>query len=118
MRDWSPRFIDNISKKKKVQSVLVNHKPKVSTFTKEKWERETLDWRAEAKKHSEQYKNRLTTDKDFAKHAEEKHKAENERQKKKIDQKQKQQNDEDIQLLFENFFGKKGFGDPLGTHTG
>ena len=40
MRNWSPHFIDYIAKKKKVQSVLVNRKPKVSTFMKEKWERE------------------------------------------------------------------------------
>ena len=81
MRDWSPRFIDNISKKKKVQSVLVNHKPKVSTFMKEKWERERLERRAEAKTHSEQYKSWLMTDTDFAKHVKEKRKTENERQK-------------------------------------
>jgi hypothetical protein len=36
MRNWSPCRIDNIAKKKKVQSVLVNHKPKVSTFMKKK----------------------------------------------------------------------------------
>ena len=56
MRNWSPCCIDNIAKKKKVQPVLVNHKPKVSTFMKEKWERERLERRAEAKTHSEQYK--------------------------------------------------------------
>ena len=61
------------------------------------------------KKYSEQYKNRLMTDNDFEKRVEEKGKAEYKRQKKKkIDRKQKHQNDEDIQLLFENFFGKKG----------
>jgi hypothetical protein len=81
MRNWSPCFIDNIAKKKKMQSVLVNCKPKVSTFMKEKWECERLEWRAKVKKHSEQYKNRLMTDKDFAKRVEEKRKAEYERQK-------------------------------------
>jgi hypothetical protein len=32
---------------------------------KEKWKRERLEQRAGAKKHSEQYKNQLMTDKDF-----------------------------------------------------
>ena len=36
MRNWSPCLIDIIAKKKKVQSVLVNCKPKVSTFMKKR----------------------------------------------------------------------------------
>ena len=44
----------------------------------------------------------------------ERHIAKKEREKqKKIDQKQKQQRDEDTQILFENFFGEKMIWGPM-----
>jgi hypothetical protein len=45
----------SISKKKKVQSILVHRKPKVSAFMKEKWERKRSERRAEMKKYSDEY---------------------------------------------------------------
>ena len=109
LRDLSRGYVGNsISKKKKVQSVLINRKPKASAFMKDKWERERSERRAEMKKYSDEYNDRLLTDKDFAKRAAERHNAEKEREKKKnIDRKQKQQRDEDSEVLFENFFGGK-----------
>jgi hypothetical protein len=66
------------------------------------------------KKISDDYNNRLLTDKDFAKRAEERHQADNEREKKKkIDRKKKQQHQEDTQLLFENFFCEKLIWGPM-----
>ena len=71
-------------------------------------------------KHSEQYKNQLMTDKDFAKRVEEKRKAENERQKRR---RRLIRSRSSKMMKISNFFlrtslVKKGFGDPLGTHTG
>jgi hypothetical protein len=43
-----------MAKKKKMQSVLVNQKQKVSTFMKEKWEREKSERMAKIVKHSEE----------------------------------------------------------------
>jgi len=63
-RDVSRGYVGkSISKKKKVQSVLVHRKPKVSAFMKEKWERERSERRAEMKKYSDEYNDRLLTDK-------------------------------------------------------
>ena len=109
LRDLSSGYVGNSSsKKKKVQSVLINRKPKVSAFMKDKWERERSERRAEMKKYSDEYNDRLLTDKDFAKRAEERHKAQKESEKKKkMVRKQKQQRDEDSEVLFENFFGEK-----------
>jgi hypothetical protein len=58
MRDWSKGYLDNnsMAKKKKVQSVLVNQKQKVSTFMKENWEREKSESMAKHVKHLEEYK--------------------------------------------------------------
>jgi hypothetical protein len=114
-RDSSRGYVGkSISKKKKVQSVLVHRKPKVSAFIKEKWERERSERRAERKKYSDEYNDRLLTDKAFAKRVMERHIAEKEREKqKKIDRKQKQQRDEDTQILFENFFGEKMIWGPM-----
>lgn len=109
LRDFSLGYAGNsISKKKKVQSVLINRKPKASAFMKDKWERERAERRAEMKKYVDEYNYRLLTDIGFAKRAEERHNAEKERKKKQnIDRKQKQQRDEDCEVLFENFFGEK-----------
>ena len=68
LRDLSRGYVGNsISKKKKVQSVLVHRKPKVSAFIIEKWQRERSERRAEMKKYSDEYNDRLLTDKAFAK---------------------------------------------------
>jgi hypothetical protein len=84
MRDWSHGYLANsIAKKKKVQSVLVNQKQKVSTFMKQKWECEKSEMRAEGKKHLEKYKQRLMTDKEFAKQDKEKRQVEKGRAKRK-----------------------------------
>lgn len=109
LRDLSRGYAGNsISKKKKVQSVLINRKPKASAFMKDKWERERAERRADMKKYVDEYNDRLLTDIGFAKRAEERHNAEKERKKKQnIDRKQKQQRDEDCEVLFENFFGEK-----------
>ena len=71
MHKWSHGYIKN-NRKKMVQSVLVNRKPKMSTFMKEKWDRERSKRRAEGKKYLEEYKERLQTDTEFAKREEEK----------------------------------------------
>ena len=82
LRDLSRGYAgSSISKKKKVQSVLINRKPKASAFMKDKWERERSERRAEMKKYTDEYNDRLLTDIDFAKRAEERHKAEKERKK-------------------------------------
>jgi len=109
LRDLSRGYAgSSISKKKKVQSVLINRKPKASAFMKDKWERERAERRADMKKYVDEYNDRLLTDIGFAKRAEERHNAEKERKKKQnIDRKQKQQRDEDCEVLFENFFGEK-----------
>ncbi len=106
MHDWSHGYLANhIVRKKKVQSVLVNQKQKVSTFMKQKWEREKSERRAEGKKYLETYKQRLMT-KEFAKQGKEKPQAEKERVKrKKMDRQNRKQRDEDMNILFENFFG-------------
>ena len=109
LRDMSRGYVGNsFAQRNLVQSVLVNRKPKASSFMKDKWARERCKRRSDMKKISDEYNNRLLTDKDFAKRAEERHQADNEREKKKkIDRKKKQQHQEDTQLLFENFFGEK-----------
>jgi hypothetical protein len=54
------------------------------------------------------------TDKDFAKRKENKHQAEKERVKrKKIDQKNRKQREEDMNILFENFFGENRIWEPI-----
>jgi hypothetical protein len=56
MHDWSHGLLENsIAKKKKVKSLLVNQKQRVSMFMKEKWECEKSERRAERLKHSEEY---------------------------------------------------------------
>jgi len=66
------------------------------------------------KKYSDEYNDRLLTDKAFAKRVMERHIAEKERKKqKKIDRKQKQQRDEDTQIIFENFLGEKMIWGPM-----
>lgn len=109
LRNLSRGYVSkSISKKKKVQSVLVHRKPKTSQFMKEKWERERSERRALMKKYSDEYNHRLRTDKAFAERALDRHIAEMEREKqKKIDQKKKKQRSEDTEILFENFFGEK-----------
>jgi hypothetical protein len=98
MREWSHGYLKNSNRKKMVQSVLVNQKPKVSTCMKEKWERERSERRAEGKKHLDKYKERLQTDTVFAKWVEEKRLAEKERVKKsKIDRLKRKERDEDIE---------------------
>ena len=114
MREWSHRYLKKNTKKKKVQSVLVNRKPKVSTFMKEKWERERSERRADGKKRLDEHMERLKTDTVFAKHMEEKHLAERERARKnKIDKLKRKERDEDIEVLFENFFGKNRVWGPI-----
>ena len=77
---------------------------------KDKWERERSERRAQMKKHADEYNDRLLTDIGFAKRAEERHNAKKEREKKQnIDRKQKQQRDEDCELLFENSKGSVVF---------
>ncbi len=101
-------------KKKKVQSVLVNRKQKVSTFMKQKWECEKSERRAEGKKHLEKYKQRLMTDKEFVKHDKEKRQVEKERVKrKKMDRQNRKQRDEDMNILFKNFFGENRIWGPI-----
>jgi len=114
MREWSHRYLKNNTKKKKVQSVLVNRKPKASTFMKEKWERERSERRADGKKSLEEYMERLKTDTVFAERMEEKRLAEKERaRKKKIDKLKRKERDEDIEVLFENFFGENRVWGPI-----
>ncbi len=63
--DWSHGYLANKNgkkKKKKVQLVLVNRKPRVNTFMKLKWEREKLERKEALKRHVEEYKERLMTD--------------------------------------------------------
>jgi hypothetical protein len=74
---------NSFAKRNLVQSVLVNRKPKASSFMKDKWARERYKRRSDMKKISDEYNNRLLTDKDFAKRVEERHQADNEREKKK-----------------------------------
>ena len=106
MREWSHGHLKN-NRRKTVQSVLVNRKPKMSTFMKEKWDRERSKRRAEGKKYLEEYKERLQTDTEFAKREEEKRLAEKERVKQnKMDRLKRKERDEDIEVLFENFFGE------------
>jgi hypothetical protein len=74
---------------------------------KEKWEREKSERIAKIVKHLEEYKTRLMTDKDFAKWEENKRQAEKEAVKRnKIDWKNRKQREEDMNILFENFFGE------------
>jgi len=115
LRDFSRGYVGKcISKKKKVQSVLVHRKPKASAFMKEKWERERSKRRAEMKKYSDEYNDRLLPDKAFTKRAMERHIAEKEREKQKmIDRKQKQQRGKDTKILFKNFFGEKMIWGPM-----
>jgi hypothetical protein len=115
MRDWSHGYLKNsIVKKKKVLSVLMNLKQKVSTFMKKKWECEKSERKAERIKHLEEYKERLMTEKDFAKQEEEKCQVEKERVKrKKIDQQNRKQREEDMNILFENFFGETRIWGPI-----
>jgi hypothetical protein len=63
------RYLANnhIVKKEKVQSVLVNQKPKVNAFMKQKWERDKSKRREALKRRLEEYKERVMTDKKFAK---------------------------------------------------
>ena len=70
------------------------------------------------KKYSDEYSDRLLSDKAFAKRAMERHIADKERVKqKKIDRKQKQQRAEDTKILFENFFGEKmSWGERVHAH--
>jgi hypothetical protein len=91
MRDWSHGFLANsIVKKRRVQSDLVNRKTK--SKSEHIYEAEMGTWEIWkegriGKKHLEKYKERLVTDKEFAKWYEEKHHAEKERAKRnKIDQ--------------------------------
>jgi hypothetical protein len=59
------------------------------------------------------------TEKEFAKQDKEKCQAEKERvKKKKIDWQNRKQRDEDMNSLFENFFGENRIWDPLLTCTG
>jgi hypothetical protein len=91
-----------------VQSVLVNQKPKVNAFMKQKWEREKSERREALKRHLEEYKERVMSDKEFAKREEEKRHAKKEREKrKKMELQNRKQRDEDMNQLFENFFGEK-----------
>ncbi len=81
---------------------------------KEKWEHERSERRAEGKKHLKKYKERLQTDTVFAKRVGEKRLAEKERVKtSKIDQLKRKERDEDIEVLFENFFGKNRCWGPI-----
>ncbi len=51
--------------KKNVQMVLVNRKPKVNRLMKLKWEREKLERKEAMKRHMDEYKERLMTDKEL-----------------------------------------------------
>ncbi len=59
--------------------VLVNRKPRVNRFMKLKWEREKLERKEAMKRHMDEYKERLMTEKEFAKREEEKRQIERER---------------------------------------
>ncbi len=114
MHEWSHGYLKNSNRKNMAQSAFVNQKPKESTFMKEEWERERSKRQAEGRKHLDKYKERLQTDTVFAKREEEKCLAEKERVKKsKIDRLKRKERDEDIELLFENFFGKNRSWGPI-----
>jgi hypothetical protein len=115
MGDWSKGYLNNsMAQKKKVQSVLVNQKQKVSSFMKKKWEHEKSERMAKIVKHLEEYEERLITDKDFAKLEEKKRQAEKERvNRKKIDQSNMKQRKEDMNILFENFFEENRIWRPI-----
>ncbi len=70
IRYHKPKVEWNIGQKK-VQSVLVNRKQKVSAFIKEKWERERLERISKRKQSRDRHNERLLTDINFAKHTEE-----------------------------------------------
>jgi hypothetical protein len=75
MQDLSNRYHQpkvewNIGQKK-IQSVLVNRKRKVSAFIDEKWECERLEWMYKRKKIRDKHNERLLTDNNFAKCTEE-----------------------------------------------
>jgi hypothetical protein len=81
---------------------------------KEKWEREKSKRIAKIVKQKEEYKKRLVTDKDFARWEQEKCQVEKERAKrKKIDLKNRKQREEDMNILFENFFGENRIWGPI-----
>ncbi len=62
----------------------------------------------------EKYKQRLMTDKEFAKQDKEKCQAEKERVKrKKMDRQNRKQRDKDMNILFENFFGENRIWGPI-----
>ena len=116
MRDMSfrshrPNVEWNIGQKKKVQSVLVNRKRKVSAFIKERWERERLERNFIRKQIRDKYNDRLSTDSDFAARTEERKIAERLRRKDK--KKEQLHKVEDVNILFENFFGPKNVWGPI-----
>ena len=120
-RDWSHGYLANINgkkKKKKVQLVLVNRKPRVNTFMKLKWEREKSERKEALKRHVEEYKERLMTDNEFAKREEEKRQTERERAKqKKIELLNKKQRDEILMFYLRTSSGKTEHGDQSLNHT-
>ena len=79
-----------------------------------KWEREKLERKEAMKRHMDEYKERLMTDKEFAKREEEKRQIERERATlKKMEKLNKKQRDEDLNVLFENFFGENRTWGPI-----
>ena len=116
-RDWKRGYLDNKNgnnKKKKVQMLLVNRKPRVNTFMKMKWEREKVERKEVSKIHVEKYKERLMTDHEFAKREEDKRQMERERaRRKRMEALNKKQRDEDLNVLFENFFGENRTWGPM-----
>jgi hypothetical protein len=116
-RDWSMGYLANRNGKKsrkKVQMVLVNRKPRVNIFMKQKWEREKLERKEAMKTYMEEYKNRLMTDEEFAKREEGKRCIERERERlRKMEKKNEKQRNEDLNVLFENFFGENKIWGPI-----
>jgi hypothetical protein len=114
MRDLSNRYhqpkIEWTIGQKKIQSVLVNRKRKVSAFIKEKWERERLERMYKRILNRNKHNERLLPDTNFATCTEEQKTAERERRKQKKEQLHKV---EDINILFENLFGPKNVWGPI-----
>ena len=115
MQDLSNRYHQpmvewNIGQKK-VQLVLINQKRKVSAFIKEKWECERLERMSKRKQSRDKHNERLLTNINFAKCTEEQKTADKERRKHK--KKEQLHKVEDINILFENFFGPKNVWGPI-----
>jgi hypothetical protein len=89
-------------------------KTKSEHIHEEKWECEKSQRMRKNLKHLEEYKKRLMTDKEIAKRELNKCQAEKERVKrKKIDWKNRKQREEDITILFKNFFGENRIWGPI-----